>query len=124
MPSQSRKHRGYKTQDLVAQWFAARGWPYAQSTGAGRSGNDVTGLPGIGIEIKARTGFEPLAWLRQAKAGAREGEIPAAVFRCNGQGEASVADFGVLVTLATFTDLLRRAGYGEPTNADQSEDAA
>ena len=43
MPSQSRKHRGYRTQKLVAEYLAKRGFPFAESTGAGRSGTDITG---------------------------------------------------------------------------------
>ena len=35
MPSQSRKHRGYRSQAVVAQYLAAHGWPYAEPTGAG-----------------------------------------------------------------------------------------
>ena len=52
--TQARKRRGMRTQALVAQHLAANGWPYAESTGAGRSGSDVTGVPGLAIEVKAR----------------------------------------------------------------------
>ncbi|MGZ6788366.1 MAG: hypothetical protein ACXVGN_00225 [Mycobacteriaceae bacterium] len=106
-----------RSQKVVAEWFAARGWRYAESTGAGRSGSDVTGMPGLSIEVKARSGFEPLAWLRQAHSEARAG-LPFVVFRCNGQGEASVGEWGVLTDLETMTGLLREAGYGSDTNSE------
>lgn len=117
--SQSRKHRGYRSQKVVAEWFATNGWPFAESTGAGRSGADVTGTPGLHIEVKARAGFQPLAWLRQAEEGAwSEGGVlayplPFVVFRCNGQGETSIGDWGVLMRLEDHTRLLREAGYGD-----------
>ena len=57
MPSQSRKHRGYKSQKILADYLVSKGWIYAESTGAGRSGTDVTGTIGIDWEVKARTGF-------------------------------------------------------------------
>jgi hypothetical protein len=67
MPSQSRKHRGYKSQKIVANYLVANGWPYAESTGAGRSGTDVTGTIGIDWEVKARTGFNPLCSYKTVK---------------------------------------------------------
>ena len=107
--TQARKHRGMRTQKVVADWFRPRGWPFVESTGAGRSGVDITGMPGLSPEVKARTGFEPLAWLRQAD---REEGLPFVVFRCNGQGEANVGEWGVLLRLEHMTELLRCAGYG------------
>jgi hypothetical protein len=50
MPSQSRKHRGYASQRIVAERFREAGWPYAEPTGAGRQGTDVLGVVGIDIQ--------------------------------------------------------------------------
>ena len=110
MASQSRKHRGMRSQKVVADWFAAHGWLFAETTGAGRSGSDVTGVPGLHIEVKARRAFSPLAWLRQAESDPGAG-LPFVVFRCDGQGEANVGEWGVLVRLDRFTDVLKEAGY-------------
>lgn len=110
--SQSRKHRGMRSQKVVAEWFAARGWPFAESAGAGRQGTDVTGTPDLAIEVKARTGFNPLAWIRQA-VDAADGRLPFVVVRCNGQGEKSIGEWPVLIRLQDFTTLLREAGYGD-----------
>jgi hypothetical protein len=107
----SRKARGSRTQNLVARWFAAHGWPWAESTGAGRTGSDITGIPGLACEVKARAGFDPLAWIRQARAGSSG--LPFVVFRCNGQGEQSIGDWPVLLRLEAFTTLLQVAGYGD-----------
>lgn len=112
MPSQSRKHRGYATQRLVAEALAADGWPYAESTGAGRQGTDITGTPGIAWEVKARTGFDPLAAMRQARTHTAAGELAVTVLRCNGQGEAVVDDWPTLIPFGVLRRLLRQAGYG------------
>ena len=111
MSVQSRKHRGYRTQKLVAEYLAARGWPFAESTGAARQGADVTGTPDIAIEVKARAAFEPLAWIRQAVKAA-DGRLPFVVFRCNGQGE-QVGDYPALIRTEDLVALLRQAGYGD-----------
>lgn len=114
MTAQTRKHRGYRSQRVVADWFAAHGWPFAESTGAGRSGSDITGVPGLMVEVKARRAFNPLAWLRQTgKEAETHGGLPFVVFRCDGQGEANVGEWAVLARLDTFTGLLREAGYGD-----------
>lgn len=111
--TQSRKHRGYRSQKVVADWFVSKGWLFAESAGAGRSGNDITGVPGLRIEVKARRGFNPLAWLRQVRAGAETWNhgVPFVVFRCDGQGEANVGEWGVLLRLDDMTELLKEAGY-------------
>ena len=36
MASQSRKHRGYATQRIVAEYLQANGWEHALPVGAGR----------------------------------------------------------------------------------------
>lgn len=135
MVSPARKVRGRKTEHIVADWFKARGWALADAVGAGRSGADIIGIPvssGVHIEVKARAGFAPLAWLRQTGAlAAAEGEgglpggdavLPdssgqtvfppthSVTFRCNGQGPASISQFGVLMTLKDYTQLLRESG--------------
>jgi len=42
--SQSRKHRGYATQRIVAEYLKEQGWQHALPVGAGRDGSDVTGI--------------------------------------------------------------------------------
>lgn len=122
MASQSRKHRGYRSQKVVARWFEEHGWPWAESTGAGRAGVDVTGIPGLACEVKARAKLEPQAWLRQAD---REEGLPFVVFRLNGVGEADVGKWGVMMRLDRFTDLLHEAGYGDSESLlDERDDRA
>ena len=110
-----RKHRGYRTQKVVAEWFAARGWPFAESAGAGRQGSDVTGMPDCAVEVKARRNFDPVAWVRQAEESA-DGRLPFVVMRGNGQGEKTVGDWIVIARLSDFTKLLNDAGYGSGDN--------
>lgn len=115
MTNQSRKVRGRSTEKILAEYYQVNGWPFAERTGAGRAGVDVTGMPGLACEVKARRGFEPVAWLKQAET--RPG-VPFVVFRPNGFGEASVSRWGVLMTVEEHTKLLRAAGYGSPAEED------
>ena len=111
--TQHRKHRGYSSQRIVADWFTTNGWPYAEPVGAGRAGSDVTGMPGIDIEVMARRGFDPLAAMRQQSDREAVGDLSFAVLRMDGQGPAVIGSWPVILRLDTFTELLRAAGYGD-----------
>lgn len=110
--SQHRKHRGYATQRIVADYLREHGWPYAMPAGAGRPGSDVVGVLDLDVEVKARRGFDPLAAMRQQEERAVDDVMPFAVLRMDGQGEASIGAWPVVIRLDLFIDLLREAGYG------------
>ena len=113
MASQSRKHRGYRSQKVLANFLAENGFPFAESTGAGRSGSDVTGTVGIDWEVKARTGFNPAAAVKQLKDRDNGKDLGVVVLRLNGQGEKSVGDWVSLMRTEDLVWLLREAGYGD-----------
>lgn len=114
MASQSRKHRGYRSQKVVAQYLAVNGFPYAESTGAGRIGSDITGTVGIDWEVKARTGFNPTAAIKQLKQRAKKKVLGIVCLRLNGQGESKIGEWVCILRLEDAVNLLRKAGYGEP----------
>ena len=95
-----RKHRGYRTQKVIAdylkQWF-----PYADTAGAGRQGEDILNVPTISIEVKARADFQPLSWIKQAETNAA-GKLPMVIMRCNGQGE----DVGEYLAFVKVKDIM------------------
>ena len=79
-----RKDRGLSTERVVALYLSQ--WWRSASVGRG-AGKDCLNVP-FDIEVKARTDFQPLAWLRQAsKRAAISKEIPIVCCRMNGQGE-------------------------------------
>ena len=108
--SQHRKHRGYATQRIVADYFRDHGWPFAEPTGAGRQGSDVTGMPGLDVEVKARRDLDITGTLRQQVE--RTDAMCIAVIRPDGYGPARIDEWPVLMTLKQAIELLREAGYG------------
>jgi hypothetical protein len=109
--SQSRKHRGYATQRIVADYFVAQGWEHALPVGAGRDGSDVTGIAGLDIEIKARTKLDLAGLMRQLSERKKDTGLGVGVLRLNGQGEKSVEQFVAVLTLADLVHLLKASGY-------------
>lgn len=102
MSTQSRKHRGYRTQKVVADYLK-QFYPYAESTGAGRQGSDILGTP-YDIEVKAVTKFSPLGWIKQIKER-KSDKLGFVVLRCNGQGEKA-GEYVVLLPLEDFMKVL------------------
>jgi len=95
-----RKHRGYRTQKVIAEYLK-QWWPYADTAGAGRQGEDILNIPTLSIEVKARSDFQPLAWIKQSASNAN-GKLPIVIMRCNGQGE----DVGQYLAFMRVDDLM------------------
>jgi hypothetical protein len=117
MASQHRKHRGFRTERVVAQYLSTV-W---QGACVGRgSGKDIVNVP-FDVEVKARAGFQPKAYLAQLKTRtAVSGELGFGVIRLNGQGE-DARDYAAIIRLEDLLPLLQLK-YGhlnsEPTEAD------
>jgi hypothetical protein len=111
--SQHRKHRGHATQRIVAEYLREHGWPFAEPTGAGRQGTDVTGVPGIDVEVKARRDLDLTGTLRQQAERTNDGTVCIAVIRPDGYGPARIAEWPVLMTFSQAVQLLGEAGYGD-----------
>ena len=111
--SQHRKHRGYRSQKVVAEYIRPA-FPYAEPTGAGRQGTDILGTIGIDWEIAARRGFPVLEKMRQLGERSEGDTLGVVILRPDGMGETTVGQWPFIVTLDAGLRLLREAGYGEP----------
>ena len=105
----TRKQRGYDTERLVAAQWQADGWPHAEVVRG--QGRDLTGTPGVAVEVKARRGFAPLEWMRQAARNG-DGDLPVVIVRPDGAGPATVDDWPAVLPHHVLRRLLRLAGYG------------
>ena len=117
MANTARRTRGFRTERVVAQYLSTV-WSGA-TVGRG-NGKDIVNVP-FDVEVKARKGFNPLAYIKQYKARtALSGEMGFAVLRLNGQGE-NVQDYACIIQLGDLLPLLQLK-YGhidnQPTEAD------
>ena len=107
MPSQHRKYRGFKTERVVAEYLSQ--WWSGATVGRG-AGKDIVNIP-IDVEVKSRSDFNPLAWLRQGrKRTEKSGELSLVVCRMNGQGE-DAAEYLAFLKFSDLVELLVKAGY-------------
>ena len=117
MASQARKHRGFRTERVVAEYLG-KYWPHA-TVGRG-NGKDILGVP-FDAEIKARSGFQPKAVLAQIKARTeKSNELGFGILRLNGQGE-DASEYACIIRLEDLLGLLvLKYGHidNEPTDAD------
>jgi len=108
--SQSRKYRGYKTERVVAEYLTQ--WWSGATVGRGM-GKDIVNIP-VDIEVKSRSQFSPMEWLRQVKKRTEKtGELSLVCVRMNGQGESSPEEYLDFLTFGDLVQLLLRAGYGD-----------
>ena len=109
MPSQHRKHRGFRTERVVADYLSQ--WWQGATVGRG-NGKDIVNIP-IDIEVKARSDFNPMEWMRQGrKRTEKNGELNAVVCRMNGQGE-DAAEYLAFLKFSDLVSLLIKAGYAD-----------
>lgn len=109
MPSQSRKYRGFRTERVVADYLQQ--WWGGATVGRG-NGKDIVNIP-MDIEVKARSDFNPMEWIRQGrKRTEKNGELNVVVCRMNGQGE-DAAEYLSFLKFSDLVELLVRAGYAD-----------
>ena len=76
------------------------------------SGKDIVNIP-IDIEVKARSDFNPMEWMRQSrKRTEKNGELNVVVCRMNGMGE-DAAEYLSFIKFSDLVALLVKAGYAE-----------
>ena len=95
---------------MVARYLS-EWWPHAD-IGRG-AGKDITHVP-FDMEVKARSAFQPKAWIDQVtKRASKSQDLPIVVCRLNGQGENSPQDYLAFMRLGDLVDLLLSSGYGD-----------
>jgi len=118
MPSQHRKHRGLRTERVVAQYLSQ--WWKGAAVGRG-NGKDCINVP-FDVEVKARGDSNFQEWLRQGRKRAdKSGELSFVVSRRNGMGE-NAGEYLAFMRFDDLVQLLLKAGYADfQTDTDKLE---
>jgi len=107
----ARVRRGRESERALASYMRANGWPFAEPCPAFAPGPDVTGVPGVSLEIKSRTRPEPGAAMKQAEA---HPGLAVGVFRLNGTGTSDPGSWLAMLRVRDLVPLMRSDGYGDP----------
>ncbi len=113
----ARVSRGRQSQRIAAEFMNDKGFPFAEGVWGSMPGRDITGTPGLAIEVKARRDLNLPGWLRQAAKNAN-GDLPLLLVRPDGYGEARVGEWCLCLRFDEAVHLLRAAGYGTPLEGD------
>lgn len=107
------RRKGTAWESAVVAYLIEQGWPHAERralAGANDKG-DVTGVPGVCLELKSAARVELAAWWEEAKAERRNANAATAAVWFKRRGKTSPGDGFVLLDGATYTDLLKAAGW-------------
>ena len=107
------KQAGTAWESAIRDYLRTRGWPHAERrarTGAHDQG-DITGVVGVCIEAKNTNRIEPASFLDQAIEEGGHAGADIAVAWIKRRGRTSPEHGYVLMDGATFTRLLKAAGY-------------
>ena len=109
--TQSRKHRGFKSERSIATYLQQ--WWQGAAVQRG-NGKDIINVP-FNCEVKSRSTFAPREWLRQAAKRSKGKQPYFVVARMNGQGDSqeAVPEYLAFMRFGDLVQLLLQAGYGD-----------
>jgi len=107
------KQRGTRWETAIVDYLRARGWPHAErrALNGNRDRGDIAGVVGWVIEAKNTRGITLAAWAKELETEVRNANAPNGALWIKRVGKGSPADGYVVLDGATFTRLLRDAGY-------------
>lgn len=103
------KRKGTAAESAVVAYLREQGWNHAERralSGAADRG-DIAGLVGVCIEVKDHREIRLAEFIDEATAEGRNADADIAAAWIKRRGKGSPADWYVVMTGETFTDLLR-----------------
>jgi len=110
------KDKGTKAETAVVDYLRTQGYGYAERRplNGNTDRGDITGMPGVVIEVKAAARYEIGAWLRETeieRVNARA-DIGVLLVKPVGVGVAHTADWWAIQPLGQWLDLLPPHDHG------------
>lgn len=111
------RRKGTSAESAVVAYLQANGWTYAERRAlmGSKDKGDVTGVPGLCVEVKSAARICIPEWMRETEAervnaGADYGFL---VVKPRGVGDTRVGKWAALLPLEALVELLHAAGYGD-----------
>lgn len=105
--------KGTAWESAVVAYLIERGWPYAERRALHGNADkgDITGLPGVCLELKSAARVELAVWWEEAKAERRNANAATTAVWFKRRGKTSPSHGFVLMDGETYTELLKAAGW-------------
>lgn len=123
MKPSTAKAKGRETENLVVEWLRKQGWIHAERKrlqGSADQG-DITGIPGMCIEVKSAAHWQPVEWLRQTEIERMNSMAEVAWCIARPKGKPVVDDWVILMTPAQLMELLAAAGWVPDSESGTSQ---
>ncbi len=107
------KAKGRQTENILVEWLRLHGVPYAERrrlAGAADQG-DVTGWPGVCIEIKSGARLAISTWLKELKSEKLNSKANIGFIAVRPKGLPDPDDWFVVLPLPELMDLFNQAGW-------------
>ena len=106
------KAKGRETENQAVAWLIEHGWVNAERRRLQGSldQGDVSGVPGICVEVKSAAQWQPVKWLRETTAETINAKAEIGICFARPKGGTNVDDWVILMTPATLLQLLAEAG--------------
>lgn len=107
------KRKGTAAESAVVSYLNSRDWPYAERrTLAGKDDRgDITGIPGVVIEVKSHATMDLAGWLKEAERERLNDRANLGVVWHKKRGTTNPGEWYVTMSGETFAELLQNAGY-------------
>jgi hypothetical protein len=112
------KAKGRATENQAVNWLRENGYPYAERRHlAGEHDlGDITGMPGICVEVKSAAQWAPVRWLRETREEMKNSRSPIGFVMARPKGGTNVDDWIIMMHPDTLLSLLTDAGWrSQPT---------
>ena len=108
---------------MAVAWLIANGFPYAERRhlkGAADEG-DVTGIPGLTIEVKSAAAWAPVRWQRETRVEMGNTGDAIGFCMCRPKATNNVDDWIFLVPSEVLLQLLTEAGRRATDDTTEDE---
>jgi hypothetical protein len=113
MKPSSAKAKGRNAENQFIAYLQDSGWPYAERRRLNgiHDRGDVTGIPGVTIEIKSGARIELAKWMGELEVEMDNDNTTIGFLAIKPKGKTAGADYWCLVPPAVLVRLLKDAGW-------------
>jgi hypothetical protein len=107
------KAKGRATENQAVEWLIENGFPYAERRRLAGSEDlgDVSGIPGVTIEIKSAAEWKPVQWLKETRVEQMNNGDEMSFCMARPKATNNVDDWVFIVPSEVLLELLTEAGW-------------